>query len=271
MGSSVPQYTGLAFPGPFFVQDVLPTEYFLWQSLTPKFSVLLEKINVLTVCDQTFFGNSYKYDFANLNFNKNPMALNFYNTTSLSVVGVWTPSKRLLLAAGVFDPNSQADNFATKAFDRVNVYAAAIVSYKIGNFPGQSWAQFNWTNKPKIDLKAPFGHLSPSTNLQALGILLGSPSIQGVPVNYNSDSWVTIGTISQYLFVKDHSEAIGNKLATGQSLRGIGCSGVLAMPLSRPTQSLAMQAWRCLRMAFSSAGRMTVLEWDFITTESAAH
>jgi hypothetical protein len=27
------------------------------------------------------FGNSYKYYFANLNFNKNPMALNFYNTT----------------------------------------------------------------------------------------------------------------------------------------------------------------------------------------------
>jgi hypothetical protein len=27
-----------------------------------------------------FFGNTYKYDFANLNFNKNPMALNFYNT-----------------------------------------------------------------------------------------------------------------------------------------------------------------------------------------------
>ena len=122
-GSTVPQYTGLAFPGPFFVHDVLPTEYFLLQSLTPKFAVILGKVNVLTHADQTLFGNSYKYDFANLNFNKNPMALNFYNTTSLAAIGVWTPSQRVTVSAGVYDPNSQANNLATKAFDRVNIYA----------------------------------------------------------------------------------------------------------------------------------------------------
>jgi hypothetical protein len=224
-GSSVPQYTGLAFPGPFFVHDVLPTEFFLVQSLAPKFSVLLGKIEVLTICDQTLFGNSYKFDFANLNFNKNPMALNFYNTTSLSAVGVWTPSSRLLVAAGVFDPNSQANNFAAKAFDRVNAYGAAIFSYNIGSLPGQSWAQFNWTNKPKIDLRAPFGQLPSGTNSQAVGILLGSASIRGLPINYKSDSWLTIGNISQYLFVKEHSGAIAGKLASGQPLRGIGVLG----------------------------------------------
>ena len=226
-GASVPQYTGLAFPGPFFVHEVLPTEYFLLQSLAPKFSMLLGKIDVLTICDQTLFGNSYKFDFANLNFNKNPMALNFYNTTSLSAVGAWTPSRKLLVAAGVFDPNSQANNFATKAFDRVNDYGAAIFSYNISNLPGQSWAQFNWTNKPKIDLGAPFGQLPPGTNSQALGILLGSNSVQGVPLNYKSDSWLTIGNVSQYFFVKDHSGTIASKLASGQPLRGIGVMGRL--------------------------------------------
>jgi porin len=69
---------------------------------------------------------------------------------------VWTPTKPLTLAAGVFDPNSEANNLATKAFDRVNVYGFAIYSYTIGGLPGRSWAQFNWTNKPKIDLDAPF-------------------------------------------------------------------------------------------------------------------
>jgi len=225
VGSTVPQYTGLAFPGPFFVHDVLPTEYFLLQSLAPKFSLLLGKINVLTVCDQTFFANSYKYDFANLNFHKNPMALNFYNTTTWSAVGVWTLSKKLLIAAGVFDPNSQADNFATNAFDRVNVYGTAIFSYKIGGLPGQSWVQFNWTNKPKVDLEAPFGQLPSGTNSQALGILLGSNSVRGAPINYKSTSWLTIGNFSQYLFVKDHAGAIAEKLESGQPLRGIGVFG----------------------------------------------
>jgi hypothetical protein len=224
-GSSVPQYTGLAFPGPFFVHDVLPTEYFLLQSLTPKFAVILGKANVLTHADQTFFGNSYKYDFANLNFNKNPMALNFYNTSSLAAIGVWTPSQRVTVSAGVYDPNSQANNLATKAFDRVNIYGITIFSYKIGGLPGQSWAQYNWTNKPKIDLTSPFGQLSPSQVPQAVGVLLGTPSTQALPINYKGKSWVTIGNFSQYLFVKDHPGAVAEKLGSGQPLRGVGLLG----------------------------------------------
>jgi len=69
------------------------------------------------------------------------MALNFYNSTSWAGIGVWTPSKWLTGSAGVYDPNREANNFATKAFDRVNIYGIAIFSYKIGNLLGQSWAQ----------------------------------------------------------------------------------------------------------------------------------
>jgi porin len=225
VGSAVPQYTGLAMPGPFFVHDVLPTEYFLYQSLTPTFAVLVGKANVLTHADQTFFGNSYKYYFANLNFDKIPMALNFFNTTSLAAVGFWTPSKRLTVAAGVFDPNSEADNLAAKAFDRINVYGTGILSYTIGNLPGQSWAQANWTNKPKIDLTSPFGQLSRSEVPQAIAVLLGTASAQALPINYKGKSWVTLANVSQYLSVKDHSGAAAGKLGSGQPLRGIGLFG----------------------------------------------
>jgi len=225
VGSSVPQYTGLAIPGPFFVHNVLPTEYFLFQSLSPKVAVLVGKVNVVTHADQTLFGNTYKYDFANLNFNKNPMALNFYNTTSLAAVGFWMPSKHLTAFAGVFDPNTEANNLATKAFDRVNVYGGAVFSYKIGNLPGQSWAQANWTNKPKIDLTSPFGQLSPSDVSQAIGVLLGIPSARALPISYKGKSWVTIGNVSQYLFVKDPPGDIAEKLGSGQPLRGIGLFG----------------------------------------------
>lgn len=225
VGSTVPQYTGLAIPGPFNVHDVLPTEYFLFQSLTPTFAVLLGKTNVLTHADQTLFGNSYRYYFANLNFNKIPMALNFYNTTSLAALGFWMPSKRITVAAGVFDPNSEADNLATKAFDRVNVYGITVFSYEIGNLTGQSWAQANWTNKPKIDLTSPFGQLSPSGVPQAVGVLLGASSAQALPTNYKDGSWVTLGNFSQYLFVKDHPGAVADKLGSGQPLRGIGLFG----------------------------------------------
>jgi len=225
VGATAPQYTGLTYPGPFFVHDVLPTEYFLVQALAHKFKVVLGKLNVLNLADRTFFGNFYKYYFANLNFNKNPMALNFYNTTTLAAVGLWAPSKSLTLGAGVFDPNSEADNLATKAFDGVNIYGFAISSYEIGGLPGQFSAQFNWTNKPKIDLETPFGRLPSSVNSEAVGVLLGVPSSQALPINYRSTSWVTIGNFSQHLFVKDYSEAIAEKLGSGQPLRGIGVFG----------------------------------------------
>ena len=225
VGSVVPQYTGLTVPGPFFTNDFLPTEYFLVQSLRPKFSVILGKINVLNICDQTLFGHSYKDTFANVNFRKNPMALNFYNTTALAAVGVWTPTKWVAIAGGVLDPNSKANSFATDAFDKVNIYAASIFSYKLGDLPGQSWAQFNWTNKPKIDLAKPFGPLSPEAIPQAVGVLVGSPSTEGLPINFKSESWVTVENFSQYLSVKEDPETVAQKLNSGQTLRGIGVFG----------------------------------------------
>ncbi|MBV8834519.1 MAG: carbohydrate porin [Acidobacteriaceae bacterium] len=46
-----------------------------------------------------------------------------------------------------------------------------------------------------------------------------------MPINYKSDSWLTIGNFSQYLVVKDQSADIAHKLGSGQPLRGIGVFG----------------------------------------------
>ncbi len=226
-GSTAPQYYGLALPGPFFADDILPTEYFLAQSLHPKFSVILGKLNVLYLADQTLFGDSYKYYFANFNFNKNPIALNFFNTTSLAAVGVWNPTDWVTLAGAVFDPNSQADNLASHAFDSVNLYGAAVFSYRVGGLPGQFMPQFNWTNKQKIDLGSPFGQLSQAQIPQAIGVLVGSPTTAGLPIHFKSKSWTTIANFSQYLFAMEDNAAITQKLKSGQPLRGIGVYGRL--------------------------------------------
>src|SRR5262249_6647301 len=69
------------------------------------------------------------------------------------------------------------------------------------------------------------GQLPPDTNLQALEILLGGGSVKGLPINYQSNSWVTIGNFSQYLFVKDGAAEVAQKLGSGQALRGVGVFG----------------------------------------------
>jgi len=225
VGSSVPHYYGLALPGPLLTHDVLPTEYYLFQSFGPRFSLVLGRILILTTFDQTIFGDSYRYYFANFNFNKTPQAPNLANPTALAAVGVWTPTHWLTLVGNVLDPNSQADNLGDHAFDKVDIYGASVFSYKIGGLPGQSWAQGTWTNKSKIDLGSPFGPLSSATSLQALGVLLGSGSAQGLPINFKPNSWATIGNFSQYLFVKGDSAATGQEFRSGHPLRGIGVFG----------------------------------------------
>src|SRR5216684_2692084 len=214
--------TGLAFPGPFLDSDVYPTEYFLVQALTPKFSLLLGKLTIVNIADQTLFGDSAKYYFANLNFNKNPIALTFYNTHTIAAAGVWTPTKWLTIAGGVFDPNTQANNFVAHAFDQVNLYTAWIFSYTVGGLPGQFMPQYNWTNKPKIDLASPFGSLSLAQIPSAIGVLLGSPSNGNLPINHKSTTWGTIENISQYVYVRDDPATIAGKLKSGKPLNGVG-------------------------------------------------
>src|SRR5947208_5815548 len=222
VGSSVPQNTGLAFPGPFFDRDIYPTEYFLVQALTPKFSLLLGKLTIVNIADQTLFGDSAKYYFANLNFNKNPIALTFYNTYMIAAAGVWTPTKWLTIAGGVFDPNTQASNFVAHAFDKVNLYTGWIFSYAVDGLPGQFELQYNWTNKAKIDLESPFGSLSLPQVPSAIGVLLGNPSNGKLPINHKSTTWGTIDNISQYLYVKEDQGTIARKLKSGQPLNGVG-------------------------------------------------
>lgn len=222
-GSTIPQYTGLVNPGLRLANDTLPTEYYLVQALSQQWSVVLGKISTVFLPDETLFGDSYKYYFANFNFNKNPQTTNFYTNTSWAALAVFAPTPKLIIAGGVLDPNSEADNFANHAFDGVNLNLFAVDNYAIGGLPGQFSPAFNWSNKPKIDLTGPFGLLtSPAQFVQAVGGLLGANSLNGLPTNFSTDSWYANANISQYLYVKDDPAQIPEKLKSGQPLNGIG-------------------------------------------------
>ena len=227
-GTFAAEYTGLYLPGPLFWQDTLPSEYFLMQAISEKFSVIAGKINGLFTADQTLIGDRFRYYFANSNFIKNPIYNNFFNTTSLAALGVWTPTPSLIIAGGVHDPHSEPNNFAAHAFENgdVDLYVQPIVTYKVGTLPGQIVPAFNWSNEPKIDLESPFGQLSPAEIPQAVNALLGNVSPDGLPTNFRKDSSFVLANFSQYLFVKEEDPAeIDEKLRTGQPLRGIGVFG----------------------------------------------
>ena len=70
------------------------------QGLSEHTSFIAGKISDIFIPDQTLFGNSYKFYFANFAFNKNPITTNFYNPTAWAVLGVWAPPKQLAFAGG---------------------------------------------------------------------------------------------------------------------------------------------------------------------------
>jgi len=228
-GSFAPEYAGIELPGPLFWQDTLPSEYFLMQAVSKKFNVILGKINGFFIADQTLFGDRFRYYFANFNFNQNPIYGLFFNTTTLSAIGLWTPTPRLTVAAGVHDPHTEPNTLAANAFQNgdVNLYQEAIFTYTAGGRPGQIAPSFNWSNAPKIDLESPFGQLSPAQIPQAVGVLLFSDSTADLPVNFRKSAFFAISNFSQYLSVKEDPSEIEEKLKNGQFLRGVGVFGRL--------------------------------------------
>jgi porin len=229
-GSFAPEYAGLELPGPLFWQDTLPSEYFLMQAVSKKFNVILGKINGFFIADQTLFGDRFRYYFGNFNFNQNPIYGNFFNTTTLSAIGLWTTTPWLTIAAGVHDPHTEPNTLAANAFQNgdVNLYQEAIFTYTAGGRPAQIAPSFNWSNAPKIDLESPFGQLSPAQIPQAVEVLLGSDSTAGLPINFRKRSFFAISNFSQYLSVKEEDPSqIAEKLKNGQPLRGVGVFGRL--------------------------------------------
>jgi porin len=229
-GSFAPEYAGLELPGPLFWQDTLPSEYFLMQAVSKKVNVILGKINGFFIADQTLFGDRFRDYFANFNFNQNPIYGNFFNTTTLSAIGLWTTTPWLTIAAGVHDPHTEPNTLAANAFQNgdVNLYQEAIFTYTAGGRPAQIAPSFNWSNAPKIDLESPFGQLSPAQIPQAVEILLGSDSTAGLPINFRKRSFFAISNFSQYLSVKEEDPSqIAEKLKNGQPLRGVGVFGRL--------------------------------------------
>ncbi|WP_257170019.1 carbohydrate porin [Bradyrhizobium sp. SRS-191] len=223
-GSVVPHYTGLVLPDPMQPNSFLPSEYFLAQALGRQARIVVGKIGNVVLPDQTAFGDAFKYHFANFNLNKNPITTSFFNPTALGLLGVWSFSPKFTIAGGVLDPYTKADRFAEpNSFKKVNIYLTSIMSYDIGGLPGQFSPVYNWSNKPKLDLDAPFGPLaSAAATTQAIGSLLGLASNEGLPANLKGDSWFALATVSQYLFLKDDAATVAHKQKTGEQIRGVG-------------------------------------------------
>jgi len=227
VGSFVPQYTGFVEPGALLSKDTWPSEYFLTQVLSKKSSVVLGVISDVFIPDETLFGNSYKYYFANFNLNKNPLTTNFYNTPAIAALGVWTPTKSVVIGGGVLDPFTRANTFEDAFHNGVNLYVTAVGSFALRGRPGQVSPSFNWSNQPHIDLDSPFGPLSRAQVPDAVGALLGG-SKAGLPVNFEKGSSFTIANVSQYLALKETDDSkVPEKLQSGEPLRGIGVFGRL--------------------------------------------
>lgn len=219
-GTMVPTYYGSLFPGPDLDSDIYLTNLAIIQSFGD-FGFLGGMIPGLNVPDQTFFGNSWRTNFANFNFNKNPMFSQFFNPQTITAMGSWSPDPSLSMALGVFDPYTDPTSLGDDAFKDVNIYAQVVKMFDVGGLPGQVLAGFNWSNQPKLNLNKPFT----VTELSSTGDLSGDVRSSSVSTNYEDSSWFVEANFAQYLYVKTDPAAIPGMLGSGQTLQGIGLLG----------------------------------------------
>jgi hypothetical protein len=222
VGAYTPQYVGLVLPGPLLENETLPSEYFLTQAITKKFSMVVGVISDIYIPDETLFGNNYRNYFTNFALNKNPMTTNFYHPTSLALLGAFVPMPSLVVGGGVLNPNTVSDNIGKSRFTGVNIFLTAIKSYEFNNLPGQFSPSLNWSNQPLLNLNDPYGSLPPSQIPSAVGELVGVPSNLPLPRHFVHNSGFLIANISQYVFVKDAPALAAWKLKSGQPLDGVG-------------------------------------------------
>lgn len=223
-GTAVPHYDGLVLPDPLKFNSVQPWEYFLAQEIGKQAHVVVGKIGTVLLPDQTVFGDSFRYHFANFNFNKNAITSTFFNPTALGAFGIWSFTPKFAVAGGVLDPYTTSDHLiGADAFSSVNIYLTSMMSYDVGGLPGVFSPVFNWSNKPKINLESPFGALtSAAERRQAIDSLVGIGSNDGLATNYNGDSWFAVAILSQFLYLKDDAATVARKQRTGEQIRGIG-------------------------------------------------
>ena len=223
-GTYAPIYTGKLYPDLMLDNDVDLTEFFLLQSITPEFSVVLGRISTVFMPDATFFGNSYKYYFSNFNFNKNPMTTNTYGPVSLSMLLQWAPTDWLQLIGGICDANGKANNLARDAFDALNYYFQATATYRIGGLPGRFLGAWNWSNKHLVDFSRPLGAVAPGNVVPVREALLSGRREKTNLAEKNS-SWILIGSLAQWLYTCDDEATIAMKQRSSLPLRGIGVFG----------------------------------------------
>ena len=99
MGSTAPQYTGLTFPGPFFV----PRGIFPSAGAGAHIQRRFRQAQRAQPCRPNLFRQQLQVLLREPRLQQESDGPQFYNTTSAAAVGVWTPSKPLTLGAGVFD------------------------------------------------------------------------------------------------------------------------------------------------------------------------
>jgi porin len=199
VGATIPTNYDTTMPnatdtGPFYL-----SEYYLVQSLSPEVSVWIGQMNGAGLIDGNQFANDEKHQFLNTVLVDNPTVGSFAPYTAFTIAGVWLPTTEHVFIAGVMDNNGTvrktvASTYATNATVFVGSYGWLP---EFDGKPGRYQIVGAYTNKD-------FASYAVGDRLALSEELLGL-----VPIETETDNYITIGTFDQYLYVKDKEQNIG--------------------------------------------------------------
>ncbi len=177
----MPQYSGLVLPDP-----CCPTaschRVIRCAGAERKGARRCGKIGTVLLPDQTAYGESFKYHFANYNLNKEPHRDEFLQPIRPRGDRLVSFRPHFSIVGCVLDPNTEAENFVSSdSFENVNLYLTSALSYDIGGLPGQVSAVYTCpTSRRPIWIRRSERWVD-AERRQAIGSLLGVASAEGFP------------------------------------------------------------------------------------------
>ena len=134
----------------------LLTEYYLFQTISPKFQLILGKLNVTNFADSNVFANNYRYQFQNAALNNNLMLGSYFPPSTWAAVISLQPTSWFNFITAVGDPNGSAENFADNFLDDVLVAQEFNFSYEINQKPGNFRIGWLWASIQETNFEEPF-------------------------------------------------------------------------------------------------------------------
>jgi porin len=175
------------------------SEYYVVQALSPELSVWIGQMDGAGLVDGNAFANSEKHQFMNTALVDNPAVGAFAPYTAFTAAAIYLPTPKNVLIAAVMDTQGDVERSVVDTYDTdATVFVGSYAWLpEFDGLPGRYQVLGGYSNKNIPDYQI-------SSHLELAKDLLGTDTVAD-----ETDNYIGLVTLDQYLYVKDKEREVG--------------------------------------------------------------